>query len=293
MAELSTNGDEMVDEKDEPLNLPKYQSPGRAPGSSVPVQLPLGENFRLLAYLKLKYNRGYFLKSDLKQIGIYAHLDQRTLKNCIRSLKNADLVGESSDKFFLRNWNFIHRKLGMRDASAFECSIAEIANKRQFKAKLFAAKIQLILKKRRRKEPQVRLSRCTDQSGFLSTRYLQKVLGVSAGKVSLLKKDAAAFKFLEVKSNYERLSGRTKNEALLIREYVQQNVPGKNSNSNSITIPAFNRGKCIYRRSIDTIDSLIPIYKIRARIRYSPNFKQNGGTKGNRKKKETGSRITH
>jgi hypothetical protein len=106
------------------------------------------------------------------------------------------------------------------DANTFNATEKLLSDKTKFEAFLFAAKIEILQRRRRRLGKQVRRRGCTLQREYLSsgdllneidpseafsTNYFVKAFKISAGKISGLKKAAKKYGYLRVKRNFEVL----------------------------------------------------------------------------------------
>lgn len=212
---------------------------------SIPAGLPINEEARLLAYLKLKFQPGYFPKAKLKAVSLSYGIDKRTLKKLLQSLVDSQLIGQDEKAYYLRSWKFITVKEGF-NTQAFRVSLHEIRERKKFESLLFAAKITGIQKAIRK--GRVRKQGFTDQSP--SSGFLAKACQISQGKVSELKRLASTHGLITVEKSYSDHGEGTTQTALILKA----EVPG-----------IFLKDGKLVRRKADKINSTIETYRIKNR----------------------------
>ena len=74
---------------------------------SIPSGLPINEASRLLAYLKVRFQPGYFNKSLIGRLCRDYGKDQRTFNKLLKSLIDSGSIGEDQRTYYLRSWKFI------------------------------------------------------------------------------------------------------------------------------------------------------------------------------------------
>lgn len=216
--------------------------------ASIPSGLPINEASRLLAYLKVKFQAGYFNKSLVARLCWEYGKDQRTFKSLLKSLLNAGLIGEDQTAYYLRSWKFITGIQGL-NLQSFEVSLKEIRDKEIFESMLFGAKVTSIEKAIRKGKAKVSARGLTDQIA-LSSGLLAKACQISQGKVSKLKKLASSLGLVSVSKSFEDHGAGTV-QSLRI---AKREKPG-----------LFLRSGRLTKRSSDQILSTISTYRIRNR----------------------------
>lgn len=212
---------------------------------SIPAGLPINEQSRLLAYLKVKFQPGYFPKAKLKAVSYSYGIDKRTLKKLLQSLADSQLIGQDAKAYYLRSWKFITAKEGFNQ-QAFRASLPEISNKKKFEGLLFGAKVTSIQKAIRK--GRVRERGFTDQSP--SSGFLANACKISQGKVSELKRLASAQGVITVERSFtDHGQGTTQTAKILKRE-----VPG-----------VFLKDGRLKRRKADNIHSTVETFRIKNR----------------------------
>lgn len=225
---------------------------------SIPVGLPISEQYRLLAYLKVKFQPGYFFKCDIGRLARQYGKDKRTFKKLLQSLLNDGLIGEDSKAVYLRSWKYTTMNLKM-SLQSFEASPKDIRDKKHFECLQLAAKVTAIEKTIRRGE-RVREWGCTNQISP-STGLLAKVGGLSAGKVTQLKVKANCSGLIKVSKQFEDLGSGTG----LTTKILNGEMPG-----------VFLKDGRLMRRKADKIESTIETYRIKNR---KQNESKKKGTK--------------
>ena len=216
--------------------------------ASIPSGLPINEASRLLAYLKVKFQPGYFHKSDISTLARHYGKDLRTYKGLLKSLLKDGLIGEDNKAIYLRSWKYITGVKGF-NLQSFETSLKEIRDKEIFETMLFGAKVTSIEKAIRKGKAKERKKGCSDQIA-IPTGFLAKACQISTGKVSELKKKASTFGLLSVSKNYQSHgAGNNQTVRILKRDY-----PGVFLSNGQIT-----------KRITDQITSSIPTYRIKNR----------------------------
>ncbi|MCE7863679.1 MAG: hypothetical protein DYG99_09065 [Bacteroidetes bacterium CHB5] len=216
--------------------------------ASIPSGLAINEANRLLAYLKVKFQPGYFNKSLVTRLCREYGKDQRTFTKLLRSLLNDGLIGEDSKAYYLRSWKFITGIKGF-NLQAFEVSLKEIRDKEIFEAMLFGAKVTSIEKAIRKGKAKERKQGCSNQIAIPSG-FLAKACQISQGKVSKLKKSASFLGLLCVNKSFEDHGAGTP-QAIRI---LKRDNPG-----------IFLRAGRIAKRKSDQINSVVNTYRIRNR----------------------------
>lgn len=215
---------------------------------SIPAGLPINEEARLLAYLKVKFQPGYFPKAKLKAVSLSYGIDKRTLKKLLQSLVDSQLIGQDEKSYYLRSWKFITAKGGFNQ-QAFRASLHEIRERKIFESLLFSAKITGIQKAIRK--GQVRKRGFTDQSP--SSGFLAKVCKISQGKVSELKGIASAHGLITVERSFNDHGHGTQQTARILRS----DYPG-----------IFLKDGKLMRRKADRIFSKVETFRIKNRKRW-------------------------
>lgn len=223
--------------------------------TSIPSGLPINESSRLLSYLKVKYQPGYFNKCDKERLCRQYGKDPRTINRLLKSLLNDGVIGEDHKAIYLRGWKFITMKKGF-NLQSFEASLKEIRDKEIFEATLFAAKLTSIQKAIRKGRAKERKQGCSNQIA-LSSGFLANACQISTGKVSKLKRIAAELGLLNIQKDYQDFGAGSKRDSLILRK----EIPG-----------VFLRGDRIQRRKADQITSSINTYRIKNR-KTKPNKK--------------------
>lgn len=215
---------------------------------SIPTGLAINECSRLLAYLKVKFHDGYFLKSQIEKTARLYQKDIRTFKNSLQALIENGLIGQDCKAFYLRSWKFISAKENF-NLQSFECSIDQLTNKEKFEVLLFAAKLTSIKKAIRKGMARVRATGFTDQIA-IPTGFLAEACNISTGKVTKLKRQASALRLIEVAKSFEdHGAGTIQTVRIAARE-----SPGL----------FLCQGRILKRRA-DQIESKILTYKIKNR----------------------------
>ncbi|MBX2962167.1 MAG: hypothetical protein KF687_06615 [Cyclobacteriaceae bacterium] len=217
---------------------------------SIPAGLPINEEARLLAYLKLKFQPGYFPKAKLKAVSLSYGIDKRTLKKLLQSLVDSQLIGQDEKSYYLRSWKFITVKEGF-NTQAFRVSLHEIRERKKFESLLFAAKITGIQKAIRRGVRE-RKQGCSNQIAP-SSGFLAKVCKISQGKVSELKGIASAHGLITVERSFSDHGHGTQQTARILRS----DYPG-----------IFLKDGKLMRRKADRIFSKVETFRIKNRKRW-------------------------
>lgn len=213
--------------------------------ASIPSGLPINEASRLLAYMKTKYQPGYFHKCDIKRLCREYGKDPRTVKGHLKSLANDGLIGQDSKAIYLRSWKHITGLKGF-NLQSFEASLKEIKQKEIFEGMLFGAKITSIEKAIRKGRGKVSAKGIHESKVFLPTGFLAKACQTSEGKVSKLKKS----RFVKVSKAYEDHGAGT----------IQSVNIAKRENPG-----LFLRDGRLTKRKADQIESKIATYRIKNR----------------------------
>lgn len=214
---------------------------------SIPAGLPINEEARLLAYLKLKFQPGYFPKAKLKAVSLSYGIDKRTLKKLLQSLVDSQLIGQDEKSYYLRSWKFITVKEGF-NTQAFRVSLHEIRERKKFESLLFAAKITGIQKAIRRGVRE-RKQGCSNQIAP-SSGFLAKACQISQGKVSELKRLASTHRLITVEKSYSDHGQGTPHTAKIL----SREMPG-----------IFLKHGRLSRRKADIIHSQVETYRIKSR----------------------------
>lgn len=216
--------------------------------ASIPAGLAINESSRLLAYLKVKFQVGYFNKSLVARLCREYGKDQRTFKDLLKSLLNAGLIGEDLKAYYLRSWKFITGTQGF-NLQSFKASLREIGDKETFEAMLFGAKVTSITKAIRKGRAKVSPRGFTEQIA-LSTGLLAKACHISQGKVSKLKNTASSLGLISVTKDFEDHGAGTIQSVRIAR----REKPG-----------LFLRSGRLTKRCTDQIQSTISTYRIKNR----------------------------
>jgi hypothetical protein len=216
--------------------------------ASIPAGLPITEEARLLAYLKVKFQPGYFFKSDLPNIARHFGKDPRTVAKLLKSLLDEKLVGQDCKAFYLRSWRHITNELKF-NTQAFRASLREIADKEIFECSLFGAKVTSIQKAIRRGRGRAGQRGCTNQTSP-SSGFFAKACRVSSGKVSSLKRKAASLGLVQVSKSFEDFGPGSGHAAKIL----QRERPG-----------IFLRGGRLAKRKPDQIVSAVETFRIKSR----------------------------
>lgn len=224
--------------------------------ASIPAGLPISEESRLLAFLKLKYQPGYFFKNDLPNVARYFGKDPRTVSKLLKSLSDQNLIGQDGKTFYLRSWRHITQKQKF-NSQAFRASLRDIRDKQKFESALFAAKVASIQKAIRRGRASVAKRGCTNQCSP-SSGFLAKACRVSSGKVSDLKRKAAELGLIQVSKAFENLT-ETRGISPGLALMAGPENPG-----------LFIRGKKVFRRKPDEILSAVETFRIKSRTKKTP-----------------------
>lgn len=216
--------------------------------ASIPSGLAINEAERLLAYLKVKFQAGYFNKSLVARLCRDFGKDQRTFTKLLKSLLNDGLIGEDHKAYYLRSWKFITGIKGF-NLQSFEASLKEIRDKEIFESMLFGAKVTSIRKAIQKGKAKVSERGFTNQIA-LSSGFLAKACQISQGKVSKLKQTASFLGLVSVSKSFEdHGAGTVQTIRILKRDH-----PG-----------IFLRAGRIAKRKSDQIISTISTYRIRNR----------------------------
>jgi hypothetical protein len=221
--------------------------------ASIPSGLPINEASRLLAYLKVKFQAGYFNKSIVERLCREYGKDKRTFNKLLKSLLNDGLIGGDNKAYYLRSWKYVTTVMGL-NLQSFESSLKEIKDKEIFESMLFGAKVTSIEKAIRKGKGKVRKRGFTNQIS-LSTGLLAKACQISHGKVSKLKKIASSLGLVSVSKSFEDYGAGTIKTAKIFKKHN----PG-----------TFLRAGRIAKRSSDKIVSTIATYRIKNRKKYAP-----------------------
>jgi hypothetical protein len=165
------------------------------------ISIPINEASRLLAYLKVRFQPGYFNKSLIGRLCREYGKDQRTFNKLLKSLLNDGLIGEDQKAIYLRSWKFITGQKGF-NLQSFEASPREIRDKEIFESMLFGAKVTSIEKAIRKGKGRVSERGFTNQISIPSG-FLAKACQISVGKVSKLKKVASSMGLVSVQKSFE------------------------------------------------------------------------------------------
>jgi hypothetical protein len=223
---------------------------------SIPAGLPINEASRLLAYLKVKYQPGYFFKKDIHTISGKFGKDKRTVLKLLKALAISQLIGQDEKAYYLRSWKFITEKEGFNQ-QAFRASLHEIRDRKKFEGLLFGAKVTSI-HKAIRKGQKVRKQGFTDQSP--SSGFLAKACKISQGKVSELKRLASAQGFITVERSFQDHGEGTQ----LTANILKAEIPG-----------IFLKDGKLMRRKADKIFSKVETFRIKQRkFKYNKHGKK-------------------
>lgn len=215
---------------------------------SIPSGLPINEASRLLAYLKVRFQPGYFKKSLIGRLCREYGKDQRTFNKLLKSLLNDGLIGEDNKVYYLRSWKFITALHGF-NLQSFEASLKEIKDKELFESILFGAKVTSIEKAIRKGKEKVSERGFTNQISIPSG-FLAKACQISVGKVSKLKKVASSIGLVSVQKSFEDFGAGT----LQTVRIAKREKPG-----------VFLKNGRLTKRKADQIQSSISTYRIRNR----------------------------
>jgi hypothetical protein len=216
--------------------------------ASIPSGLAINEASRLLAYLKVKFQPGYFNKSLVARLCREYGKDQRTIKGLLKSLISEGLIGEDHKAYYLRSWKYVTGIKGF-NLQSFEASLKEIRDKEIFESMLFGAKVTSIQKAIRKGKAKERKQGCSNQIAIPSG-FLAKACKISQGKVSKLKKVASSLGLVSVSKSFEDHGAGTIQTVRILK----RDNPG-----------IFLRAGRIAKRKPDTIQSTINTYRIRNR----------------------------
>ncbi len=215
---------------------------------SIPSGLPINEASRLLAYLKVRFQPGYFNKSLIGRLCREYGKDQRTFNKLLKSLLNDGAIGEDDKAYYLRSWKFI-TALHCFNLQSFEASLREIRDKEIFESMLFGAKVTSIEKAIRKGKGRVSERGFTNQISIPSG-FLAKACQISIGKVSKLKKVASSIGLVSVQKSFEDFGAGT----LQTVRIAKREKPG-----------VFLKNGRLTKRKADQIQSTISTYRIRNR----------------------------
>jgi hypothetical protein len=215
---------------------------------SIPSGLPINEASRLLAYLKVRFQPGYFNKSLIGRLCREYGKDQRTFTKLLKSLLDDGSIGEDNKAYYLRSWKFITALHGF-NLQSFEASLKEIRDKEIFESMLFGAKVTSIEKAIRKGKGKVSERGFTNQISIPSG-FLAEACQISVGKVSKLKKVASSIGLVRVQKTFEDHGVGTVH---LVRIAKRDN-PG-----------IFLKNGRLTKRKSDQILSTISTYRIRNR----------------------------
>jgi|GEM_PF-5124344 len=215
---------------------------------SIPAGLPINEQSRLLAYLKVKFHDGYFFKKDISRIARIYGKDLRTFKKLLLTLFNEGLIGEDEKTIYLRSWKFI-TGLKKFNLQSFECSLKNLSDKERFEVMLFSAKVTSIQKAIRKGMARERLRGGSHQIA-IPTGFLAETCKVSTGKVNQLKTKASFIGLIKVSKNYlDHGPGTAQSARIASRE-----TPG-----------IFLKDNRLIKRNADQMESNVLTYRIRNR----------------------------
>lgn len=225
--------------------------------ASIPAGLPINEEARLLAYLKVKFQPGYFFKNDLPNIARHFGKDPRTVSKLLKSLSDQNLIGQDGKVIYLRSWRHITQKQKF-NSQAFRASLRDIRDKEVFESVLFAAKVTSIQKAiRRGGRASAEKRGCTSQASP-SSGFLAKACRISSGKVSVLKRKAAELGLIQVSKSFENLT-ETRGISPGLALMAGPENPG-----------LFIRGQKVFRRKPDDILSAVETFRIKNRKKKTP-----------------------
>lgn len=216
--------------------------------ASIPSGLAINEASRLLAYLKVKFQAGYFNKSLVARLCRDYGKDQRTFNGLLKSLLNDGLIGEDQKAYYLRSWKFI-TGIQSFNLQSFEASLKEIKDKEIFESMLFGAKVTSIEKAIRKGRAKVSERGFTNQIA-LSSGLLAKACQISLGKVSKLKRVASSLGLVRVSKSFEDHGAGTVQSVRI----AKREKPG-----------IFLKKGRLTKRNSDQIQSTISTYRIRNR----------------------------
>lgn len=215
---------------------------------SIPSGLPINEASRLLVYLKVRFQPGYFHKSLIGRLCREYGKDQRTFKKLLKSLIDSGSIGEDQKTIYLRSWKFITGQKGF-NLQSFGASPTEIRDKEIFESMLFGAKVTSIEKAIRKGKGRVSERGFTNQISIPSG-FLAEACQISIGKVSKLKKLASSLGLLRVQKSFEDHGAGT----LQTVRIAKREQPG-----------IFLKNGRLTKRKSDQIQSTISTYRIRNR----------------------------
>jgi hypothetical protein len=222
--------------------------------ASIPTGLPINEVSRLLAYLKVKFQAGYFNKSLVARLCRDYGKDQRTFRKLLTTLINDGLIGEDNKAYYLRSWKFITGQKGF-NLQSFETNLKEIRDKEIFESMLFGAKVTSIEKairlgKAKERKQGYRFNKNSSDQIAIPTGFLAKACQISQGKVSKLKTVASFMGLVKVTKSFEDHGAGT----IQTVKILKRDNPG-----------IFLRAGRIAKRKPDQILSTISTYRIRNR----------------------------
>jgi hypothetical protein len=215
---------------------------------SIPSGLPINEASRLLAYLKVRFQPGYFNKSFIGRICREYGKDQRTFNKLLTSLLDDGAIGEDTKAYYLRSWKLITALQGF-NLQSFEATLREIRDKEIFESMLFGAKVTSIEKAIRKGKGKVSERGFTNQISIPSG-FLAKACQISIGKVSKLKKIASSIGLVSVQKSFEDHGVGTGRSVRI----AKRDNPG-----------IFLRNGRLTKRKSDQMQSTISTYRIRNR----------------------------
>lgn len=215
---------------------------------SIPSGLPINEASRLLAYLKVRFQPGYFNKSLIGRLCREYGKDQRTFNKILKSLLHDGLIGEDQKAIYLRSWKFITGQKGF-NLQSFQASSKEIRDKEIFESMLFGAKVTSIEKAIRKGKGRVSKRGFTDQISIPSG-FLAEACQISVGKVSKLKRVASSIGLVSVQKSFEDFGAGTLHSVRI----AKREKPG-----------VFLKNGRLTKRKADQIQSTISTYRIRNR----------------------------
>lgn len=221
---------------------------------SIPSGLAINEQSRLLAYLKAKFQPGYFLKCDMRRLSRDYGKDVRTINNTLQTLKHDGLIGEDHKAIYLRSWKYITGQRGF-NLQSFETSLGEIRDKEIFESMLFGAKVTSIQKAIRKGMAKVRSKGKRTNQIAIPTGFLAEACHTSVGKVNELKKKASSLGLVSISKSFEDHGVGTAHSVRIAR----RERPG-----------LFLRSGRLTRRGSDQIMSNVPTYRIRNRKNKKP-----------------------
>lgn len=219
--------------------------------ASIPVDLGFDEALSFLCFLKMFYVNGSLSKESLSTAFSAFGIDKRTGKKYVAKLLRTGLIGESKVTIHLRKWDTIYTVMGWRDAYSFKVRLDQVIDRKVFEVLLFTAKVDRTLKRGRR-SLRVRDRGCTNQSKRLSTAYLSKSFGISAGKVSRLKAASKKLGLMKVEPRYEEIMKGDISQVQFFRKAWDE--------------PVFYLNGAYMKREIDYLEPKNLTYKIRPRV---------------------------